>query len=116
MVALNRLSTLGINLFKVEKEKGKLSIYNLRVIIHYYAIFLIGSIFILYIYQVINTPFDIWWSMLIQIIIAIICIHQSLRISKYGYLLQEKMLERTLGDDIKETAKEQKKHLSEKYK
>src|SRR5688572_21243799 len=40
MVALNRLSTLGINIFRFdktkEKQKSNADTYNLRVKIHYY--------------------------------------------------------------------------------
>lgn len=119
MVALNRLSSLGVNIFKFDKEgenrKSQTNTYSLRVILHYYSLGLVLSIIIFYVFQVINTPFNIWWSILIQIILAIICVYQSLKVSKYGYLLQEKLMERTLGDDIKENALETKKHLTAKY-
>lgn len=119
LLALNRLSNLGINIFKFDKTKEKHifneDTYKLRVAIHYYSSFLIFAIAIFYIYQVINTPFNIWWNIFIQIFIAIIFIIQSFKISKYGYILQEKMLERTVGDDIKENVQENKKHLADKY-
>lgn len=119
MVALNRLSSLGVNLFKFDKEaenrKSKTNTYNLRLTIHYYSLGLILTVIIFYVYQVIQTPFDIWWSILIQIVFAVFCVYQSLQVSKYGYLLQEKLMERTLGDDIKENALETKKHLTAKY-
>lgn len=119
MVALNRLSSLGVNIFKFDKEgenrKSKTNTYSLRVILHYYSLGLVLTIIIFYVFQVINTPFNIWWSILIQIILATICVYQSLKVSKYGYLLQEKLMERTLGDDIKENALETKKHLTAKY-
>lgn len=119
MLALNRLGSLGVNLFKYdklkEKEKKNLNTYNLRVTLYYYSFGLVFSIAILYIYQVINTPFNYWLNILIQVLLIFFLIREAIIVSKYGYLLQEKLLERTIGDDIKENALIAKKHLKNKY-
>lgn len=119
MLALNRLGSLGVNLFKFdkikEKESNKLNSYNLRLLLYYYSFFLVFSIAILYIYQVINTPFDYKFNMCIQFILIVFLVRESIIVSKYGYLLQEKLLERTIGDDIKENALKGKTHLKNKY-
>lgn len=119
ILALNRLGSLGVNLFKFdkikEKELNNLNTYNLRLILYYYSFLLVFSIAILYIYQVINNPFDCYIYISLQILLIIFLIRESIIVSKYGYLLQEKLLERTIGDDIKENALQAKKHLKNKY-
>lgn len=119
MLALNRLGSLGVNLFKFdkikEKELSNLNTYNLRLILYYYSFGLVFSIAILYIYQVINTPFDYWINILVQIFLIYFLIKEAIIVSKYGYLLQEKLIERTVGDVIKDNALDGKKHLEKKY-
>lgn len=118
MVALNRMSSLGSNLFKFDKAKERAAdthTTSLRVKIDDYSKILIICIAILYIYQVINSPFPSTGWLWLQLLTSSIFIYFSLNLSKYGYLLQERLIEITLGDNIKETAKETKQHLSEKY-
>lgn len=118
MVALNRMSSIGSNLFKFDKAKELTSNTNtteLRVKIDDYSKILILFIALLYIFQVINAPFNCSWWLLVQIFFSVVFIFTSLSFSKYAYLLQERLMERTIGDDIKEAANETKKHLSEKY-
>ncbi len=118
MVALNRMSSIGSHLFKFDIAKEKSHNTNstsLRVKINDYSKILLILIASLYIYQVINTPFDSTPWLLLQILFSIVFIILSLDFSKYAYLLQERLMERTIGDDIKDAAKENKEHLKEKY-
>lgn len=109
MVALNRLSSLGVNIFKFDsgKEKAKSgNTTNLRVIIHYYSQGLIFAIALLYTFQVINIPFNLSWTIVIQLGIAIFCIQQSIQISKYAFLLQEKFMDLTYDFEIRNEIEE----------
>lgn len=118
MVALNRMSSIGTNLFKFDKAKEKITNTNttaLRVKIDDYSKLLIVFISALYIYQVIKGPFVLSCWLIIQLLISIIFIWFALGFSKYAYLLQERLMERTIGDDIKDGAKENKQHLAGKY-
>lgn len=118
MVALNRMSSIGSNLFKFDKAKEKSSNTDtvaLRVKIDEYSKWLIFFISALYIYQVINAPFEMSWWLWVQLFFSAVFIWLALGFSKYAYLLQERLMERTIGDDIKEAAKENKQHLSDKY-
>lgn len=118
MVALNRMSSIGSNLLKFNKTKEQTANTNttaLRVKIDEYSKILVLFISILYIYQVINSPFILTFWHLIQLLISLLLIWLALGFSKYAYLLQERLMERTIGDDIKEAAKENKQHLEEKY-
>ncbi|MGQ2982973.1 hypothetical protein [Flavobacterium sp.] len=120
MLALNRLGSLGVNLFKFDKEKEKQNsdknTFNLRLKLFYYTFALVFGIAIFYIYQVINNPFILnYWTMGFQLVLLVLLIRESMLVSKYGYLLQEKLLEKTIGDDIKENALIAKKHLKNKY-
>jgi hypothetical protein len=118
MVALNRMSSLGSNLFKFDKARelqAKTNTTHLRVKIDDCSKILLLGIVILYIYQVIGNPFVCSGWMILQIVASAVFIFLALKLSKYGYLLQEKLLETTLGDIIKEESNQGKKHLSEKY-
>ena len=105
MVALNRLSSLGVNLFKFdkskEKEKSNGDTTNLRIKIHYYSQGLVFSIALFYIFQVIHTPFTLSCWTILQLGISYICIDQSLRVSKYAFLLQEKLIDSTYDKEIR---------------
>ena len=93
MMALSRLSSLGVNIFKFDLSKEKQTLkntYSLRVKLHYYSMGLVFAIALFYIFQVINIPFELSGTIVIQILLACICIHQSLEVSKYAFLLQEK--------------------------
>ena len=104
MMALNRLSTLGVNIFKFdrekEKKKSKYDTYNLRLRIHYYSYALILAIAVLYIFQVTNNPFDWSWWFCLQIPLSIFCVYEALEISKYAYLLQERLIDSTFDQEI----------------
>jgi hypothetical protein len=109
MMALNRLSSLGVNLFKFDLGKEKKNFkntYNLRLTIHYYSMALVFGIALFYVFQVINIPFDLSWTILLQIVIAIFCIHQSLAVSKYAFLLQEKLMDMTFDNEIRNEIEE----------
>ena len=105
MVALNRLSSLGVNLFKFnsdkEKIKSKKGTYNLRLAIHYYSMALVFGIAMFYCFQVINIPFDLCVSIFFQILLGVFCIHQALQVSKYAFLLQEKLMDITFDSEIR---------------
>jgi hypothetical protein len=109
MVALNRLSSLGINLFKFDKGKEKAksnnSTYTLRVKIHYYSQLLVFCIALFYIFQVIHSPFPLSYWIILQFIFAALCIDQSLKVSKYAFLLQEKLLDITYEQEVREEIK-----------
>ncbi len=118
LVALNRMSSLGVNLFKFDKSKEtslKTNTLSLRLKIDSYSKLLVFLIAFLYIYQVVNTPFNTSWWLWLQLTCSVFFIYYSIGLSKYAYLLQEKMIETTVGDIIREEANEAKKHLSEKY-
>lgn len=119
MFALNRVTPISLNLFKynkVEESKKKTNTYNIRVKIDTFSKLLIAVILIYYVYQVINIPFNNTW--------AIIIIHTpfttfllwiSISLSKYSFLLQEHLVNRTIADDVSDGTNEGKKHLNEKY-
>ena len=118
MFALNRLGSIGVNLFKFDQRKEKkagISVYNLRIRINYYFIVAALLIMALYIYQVINSPFAFSLLVLAEFLFSIFLICCAITFSKYAFLLQESLLERTLGDDIRDDAKETKIHLDQKY-
>ena len=118
MVALNRMSSLGGNLFKYDKSKeakANTTTANLRVKIDDYSKMLVLGIAILYIFQVINTPFEFSWWLVVQLMVSSIFIAYSLYLSKYAFLLQERLLDKTFADEIKEGVTEKKNHLSDKY-
>lgn len=118
MFALNRMSSVGINLFRFDKSKEKkasTSTYNLRVKIDEYSKYLIFTVSVMYIFQVIHSPFELSFWIPINIIISIVFIYSALIFSRFSFLLQERLVERTLGDDIKDEAIENKKHLANKY-
>jgi hypothetical protein len=118
MVALNRVSSIGANLFKFDKAKeinANTDTTALRIKIDDYSKILVIVISGLYIYQVTKGPFDISWGLLLQLLVSILSIWFALMFSKYAYLLQERLMERTIGDEIKEAANENKMHLEGKY-
>jgi len=110
MVALNRLSSLGVNIFKFDKtkenSKSKNNTYNLRLKIHYYSQLLVFGIALFYVFQVIHTPFILSWWIVLQLALAVFCIEQSLRISKYAFLLQERLIDVTFDQEMREEMKE----------
>lgn len=118
MIALNRIGSMGINLFKFDKSKEKVFKTDttlLRVKIDEYSKFLVLLIVLHYIYQVIQGPFNVSWLLLLQLLTSSIIIRYALVFSKYAYLLQERLLERSLADEIRDDANEGKQNLSEKY-
>lgn len=118
MFALNRMSSVGINLFKFDKSRevsASTNTYNLRVKINEISRLMIFGLMAFYIYQVINTPFKLSCWMLFQVGLAILTIHFTLILSRFSFLLQERLVERTLGDDIRDETIEAKNHLTKKY-
>ncbi|SOD88950.1 hypothetical protein [Spirosoma fluviale] len=118
MIALNRIGSMGINLFKYDKSKEKVFETDtglLRVKIDEYSKILLIVIALFYIFQVIKGPFEFSWYLIVQIIISVLLIKFALKFSKCAYLLQDRLLERSLGDEIRDDAKEVKKGLSQKY-
>lgn len=119
MVALNRIGGVSSNLFKFDKSKERFlngDTTLLRSKLDDFSKYLLISVCILYIYQVIYNPFVDWSAwMLLQFAVSSIFIYLSLKFSKYAYLLQERLIDRTIGDDIRDEAKKTKKNLKSKY-
>ncbi|MBP6235341.1 MAG: hypothetical protein KA270_01840 [Saprospiraceae bacterium] len=118
MVALNRMSSIGTNLFKFDKAKEQNANTNttaLRVKIDDYSKLLVVFISALYIYQVIKGPFNLDCWLFVQLFCSILFLWLALGFSKYAYLLQERLMDRTIGDDIKDAAHANKQHLEDKY-
>ncbi|PRD47625.1 hypothetical protein C5745_09975 [Sphingobacterium haloxyli] len=119
MFALNRVAPISLNLFKYNKEqelKKNTNTYNIRVKIGIGSIILISLIILYYVYQVINNPFGNTYLILFtQFPVTTFIIWYSLLLSKYSFLLQDHLVNRTIADDIIEETNQNKKHLSEKY-
>ncbi len=118
MFAINRLNSVGIQLFsfdRMKEKKASTDTYNLRVKINEYSKYLIIGIALFYCYQVVYCPFRLSIGVFVQIIITSGIIYFTLLLSKYSFLLQEKIFGRTLGDNIKEETKEATDHLAQKY-
>lgn len=119
MFALNRVAPISLNLFKYNKEqelKKNTNTYNIRVKIGIGSIILISLIILYYVYQVINNPFgNTYLILFIQLPVTTCIIWYSLLLSKYSFLLQDHLVNRTIADDIIEETNQNKKHLSEKY-
>jgi len=119
MFAFNRMSSLSTNLFKTnksEEEKVKTKTYSIRVKINDWSKILIFLIGMFYIYQVIKTPFACLCSiMFIQIPFTVLMIYCSVVLSRDSFLLQEQFISSTFADLINDAAKEDKKHLENKY-
>jgi len=119
MIALNRLSGIGIYLFKYdkskEKELGISDTYPLRTRMFFWLFFLVVSTAILYMYQVINNPFTSSWWLLVIFLLSITSVYTSITLAKNIFLLQEKMLENTFYDSVNEEAQKRKDHLENKY-
>ena len=110
MVALNRLSSLGVNIFRFDKSKERTKTnkdtYNLRLKLHYYSQLLVFGIALFYVFQVIHNPFDVSWWIILQLIVSFFCIEQSLKISKYAFLLQERLIDTTYDQEMRNEIKE----------
>ena len=118
MFALNRMSSVGINLFKFDKSKEKkasTNTFNLRIKIDEYSKYLIIGISIFYVYQVIYAPFRLSLWYFLHLLVSTFFIYFALTFSKYAYFLQERLIERTIGDDIRDETIEGKNHLNKKY-
>ena len=118
MFALSRMSSIGVNLFRFDKSKEKKAshnTYNLRIKIDDFSKYLTIIISFYYIYQVIKSPFVISYWYILFIALSTLFIYLSLFLSKSSFLLQERLIERTLGDSIRDEATETKNHLAKKY-
>ena len=118
MIALNRMSSMGSNLFKFDKSKEGQFNKNtrpLRVKVDDYSKILLLLICILYIYQVMEGPFNLNWFLLLQMLSSLVLIYCAIILSKFAYLLQENFLERTIADEVRSETKKNRAHLSKKY-
>lgn len=106
MIALNRISSMGIYLFKYDRSKEKAygitDTFMLRTKLFLMIFFLVLATMILYIYQVLNYPFKLEWKILTMLILSIIFIILSISISKSIYLLQDKLIDKTFDQEIRE--------------
>lgn len=119
IIALNRIGGICFILFKFDKSKEKflpVDTTKLRTKLVFFVICLLLSIWILYIYQVSFNPFVNWsYWMIFQFIISAFFIYASLEFSKYAHLLQEKSIERSIVDEIREETSKTKSNLRNKY-
>ncbi|WP_139180204.1 hypothetical protein [Pedobacter rhizosphaerae] len=119
MFAFNRMSSLSTNLFKTnksEEEKAKTRTYSIRVKINDWSKLLIFLIGIFYVFQVTKTPFNCLPSILfVQIPLTALMVWCSVTLSRDSFLLQEQFITSTFADLINDGAKEDKKHLQNKY-
>lgn len=119
MIALNRIGGLGIYLFKYDKSSEKKygiedTSYLRTKLFFAFLIVLFGTV-ILYVYQVLRNPFALDCGIVWVLLFSIISVYLSIDISKSVYLLQEKLIDNTFADLIKEGTNQNKKHLSDKY-
>jgi hypothetical protein len=68
-------------------------------------LFLVIGTIILYVYQVLQNPFDLSCSIFISIAFSIASVYFSIDVSKKVYLLQDRLIERTFDQDIREEMK-----------
>jgi hypothetical protein len=106
MIALNRIGGMGIYLFKYdrgrEKQFGISDTYLLRTKLFFWFLFLVIATIILYVYQVLHNPFAFSYSVFLLIGFSIGSVYLSIDVSKKVYLLQDKLIERTFDQDIRE--------------
>jgi hypothetical protein len=109
MIALNRIGGMGIYLFKYDRGKerqfGIADTYILRTKLFFWFLFLVIGTIILYVYQVLQNPFDLSCSIFISIAFSIASVYFSIDVSKKVYLLQDRLIERTFDQDIREEMK-----------
>lgn len=106
MIALNRIGGMGSYLFKFDKSKEKQ--YGLddtsflrTKLFYWFLIVLLGSIF-LYVYQVINNPFELSWSLLLVFLFSFLSVRLSIDIAKKVFLLHDKLIDKTFDQEVRE--------------
>jgi hypothetical protein len=109
MIALNRIGGMGIYLFKYDRGKerqfGITDTYLLRTKLFFWFLFLVIGTIILYVYQVLQNPFELSCSIFVSIAFSIVSVFFSINVSKKVYLLQDRLIERTFDQDIREEMK-----------
>jgi hypothetical protein len=110
MIALNRIGGMGIYLFKYdrskEKQYGMTDTFFLRTKLFFWFLILVIGTIILYVYQVLSAPFSFTYSIFIIVICSIASLYFSINLSKKVYLLQDKLIDRTFEQDIRDDMKE----------
>jgi hypothetical protein len=106
MIALNRIGGLGIYLFKYdrgkEKQYGISDTYILRTKLFFWFLFIVIGTIILYVYQVLHHPFELSCGVIILIVISVASVFSSIDVSKKVYLLQDKLIDRTFEQEVRE--------------
>lgn len=109
MIALNRISSMGIYLFKYDRSKertyGIADTFLLRTKIAVGLVFLLICTMILYVHQVLNYPFDLEWIIALVLPASIIAVYYSLYFSKKIYLLQDKLIDKTFDQEVVDEVK-----------
>jgi hypothetical protein len=109
MIALNRIGGMGIYLFKYDRGKerqyGISDTYLLRTKLFFWFLFLVIGTIILYVYQVLHNPFDLSLSIILLIAISVGSVYFSVGASKKVYLLQDRLIDRTFDQDIRDDMK-----------
>ena len=104
MIALTRYGSVGSYIFKIDKEKENkygLKLYYLRTRIFYLFIALLLLTVILYVYQVLNSPFVDGLVLVSIILFSVISVWFSFDVAKTIYLLHDKMIDNTFDQDIR---------------
>lgn len=109
MIALNRIGGMGVYLFKYdrgkEKQYGISDTYLLRTKLFFWFLFLVIGTIILYVYQVLHNPFGFSSDVFLLIAFSIASVYFSIDVSKKVYLLQDRLIDRTFDQDIREDMK-----------
>ncbi|RZK03762.1 MAG: hypothetical protein EOO43_22970 [Flavobacterium sp.] len=109
MIALNRISSMGVYLFKYDRTKEKLygieDTFLLRTKLALGLVLLVASAMILYIHQVLNYPFNLDWIIVLILPLSIFSVYTSIHLSKKVYLLQDKLIDNTFDREISEEVK-----------
>lgn len=110
MIALTRIGSTGMYLFKYDKAKEKkygiADTYYLRTkLFSFFLLILVGTIF-LYVFQVLNNPFDYSWRLLITFGFSLLSVFLAINVSKNVFLLQEKMIDVTFEQEIRDDMEE----------
>lgn len=110
MIALNRISGMGVYLFRYDRSKekgyGLGDTVILRTKLFTWFLFLLIGTVILYIYQVLNYPFSLGWSLLFIFLFSIYSVYSSIKVSKKVYLLQDKLIDKTFDQEIRDDMKQ----------
>lgn len=106
MIALNRIGGIGIYLFKYDRGKERLygisDTYMLRTKLFFGFLIIVICTIILYVYQVLYNPFSLSFNLFIIIAFSVALVYVSIDISKKIYLLQDKLIDTTFEQIIRE--------------